>query len=69
MQVALGHKSLTTAYLLWGLSVVVPLPWHWFYLGKVPVLRILTFNWFWIGTLVDGLKMFEYVNNYNRGVR
>jgi hypothetical protein len=67
-QVRLGRKSMGVAYLLWFLGGAGAFPLHMFYLGKVPVMKIITLNYVWIGSVVDFVKMFEYVNEYNRGV-
>jgi EamA domain-containing membrane protein RarD len=66
--VKLGQKSVGVAYVLWVLGVFGMFPLYWFYLGKVPVLRVLTLNWFWIGGIIDAIKMNQYVDEYNRGV-
>ena len=62
-----AKKSVLIAYILWALSLGF-IPLHWFYLGKVPIFRIITFNFFGIGALIDLFKLGQYVSEYNRGI-
>ena len=64
----MGQKRIRTAYALWLLGLFGLVPLYWFYLGKVPIGRVITLNGFWIGGLIDLLKMPQYVDEYNRGV-
>jgi hypothetical protein len=64
-----GQKSILVAYALWAAGGLGLVPLYWFYLGKVPVMRILTLNWLWIGGIIDLLKIPQYVSDHNRGVR
>ena len=64
----LGQKNVGTAYALWFIGLFGLVPLYWFYLGKVPIGRVITLNGFWIGGLIDLLKMPQYVDEYNRGV-
>lgn len=69
VQTKLGGKSVAIAYALWAIGLFGAVPLHRFYLGQVPIARVLTLNWFWLGAAVDFLKLPQYVDEYNRGVR
>lgn len=62
-------KKLSVAYLFFFLGVFGAFPFHWFYLEKVPLIRIFTLNYFFIGAIIDFMKLPQYVSEFNRGKR